>query len=361
MNMTSRQRVLSAFAHERTDRVPINYMANRGIDRRLKAHFGVTPGGKLDLVDHLHVDFRGMGAPYTGPRLHFGDAEKNISADPLWGQRTRWVDHRFGGYEENVEFPLIDADEEAVAAYPMPDPDDFDYGAALARCKEERQGRNRAIFAGGAGLGDIINVNGRLRGMEQALVDLMTDDPAGTLLTERRLAIELQITERLLDKCRGYIDFLWMGEDLGTQRGPFISLELYRKAIRSRHKPFIDLAKSYGLPVMMHCCGASSFAFEDFIELGIDAVDTLQPEAAGMSPEVIKRDFGGRLAFHGGVSTAGPLAFGSVEETVADVLHTLDVYTPGGGYMFSPAHMIQDNSPTENVLAMYEAVLGYRL
>ena len=359
--MTSRERVLHTFAFEATDRVPINYMANSGIDRRLKEHFGVTPGGKLDLVDHLHVDFRGMGAPYTGPRLHFGDPEKGVNADPLWGQRTRRVHHAYGSYEENVEFPLLDAGEQAAAEYPMPDPDHFDYGAALERCKAERFGRNRAIFAGGAGLADIINVNGRLRGMEQALVDLYTDDPAGTLLTDRRLAIELQVTERLLERCKGYIDFVWMGEDLGTQRGPMISLELYRRAIKPRHKPFVDLAKSYGLPVMMHCCGASSFAFEDFIEMGINAVDTLQPEAAGMSPEIIKRDFGGRLAFHGGVSTAGPVAFGSVDETIADVLHALDVYTPGGGYMFSPAHMIQDNSPTENVLAMYRTVLNYRL
>ncbi|MDR2687248.1 MAG: hypothetical protein LBB75_05805 [Oscillospiraceae bacterium] len=359
--MTSRKRVLNAFAHEKTDRVPIDYMANGGIDARLKKYFGVTPGGKLDLADHLRVDFRGMGAPYTGPRLHFGDPERGINAEPMWGQRTRWVKHPSGGYEENVEFPLLGAGEEAVAAYPMPDPDRFDYGKALAWCEEERRGRDRAIYAGGAGLGDIINVNGRLRGMEQALVDLYADDPAGRLLTERRLAIELKITERLLERCKGYIDFVWMGEDLGTQRGPMISLELYRREIRPRHKPFVDLAKSYGLPVMMHCCGASSFAFEDFIELGIAAVDTLQPEAAGMSPEAIKKQFGGRLAFHGGVSTAGPLAFGSAEETVADVLHTLDVYTPGGGYMFSPAHMIQDNSPTENVVAMYKAALEYRL
>ena len=359
--MTSRERVLNTFAYEKTDRVPVDYCANGGVNRRLKEHFGVGPGNPLELVDCLHVDFRGMGAPYTGPRLHFGDAARGVNADPLWGQRTRWVEHPFGGYEDNVEFPLTDADEETVARYPMPDPDHYDYEKALEHCKAERLGRNRAIYAGGAGLGDIINVNGRLRGMEQALVDLLTDDPAGRLLTQRRLAIELAVTERLLDRCRGYIDFLWMGEDLGTQRGPFISLELYRREIKPRHKPFVDLAKSYGLPVMMHCCGASSFAFEDFIEMGIDAVDTLQPEAAGMAPETIKREFGGRLAFHGGISTAGPLAFGSVEETVADVLRTLDVYTPGGGYMFSPAHMIQDNSPTENVLAMYKTVLEYSL
>jgi len=356
--MTSRQRVLNAFAHEKTDRVPINYMANGEIDRRLKAHFNVTPDSALQLVDHLHIDFRGMGAPYTGPRLHFGDQDRGVNADPLWGQRTRRVHHKSGSYEENVEFPLMDADEQTIADYPMPNPEHYDYDKALEWCKAERLGRNRAIYAGGAGLGDVINVNGRLRGMEQALIDLYTGNQ---LLTDRRLAIELQITERLLEKCKGYIDFLWMGEDLGTQRGPMISLKLYRREIKPRHKPFIDLAKSHNLPVMMHCCGASSFAFEDFIEQGISAVDTLQPEAAGMSPEIIKRDFGGRLAFHGGVSTAGALAFGNVEQTVAEVLRTLDAYTPGGGYMFSPAHMIQDNSPTENVLAMYSTVLGYRL
>jgi len=359
--MTSKQRVLNAFAHEKTDRVPINYMANREIDKRLKAHFNVMPESQSQLTDHLHVDFRGMGAPYIGPRLHFGDAEKGINADPQWGLRTRWVKHSYGGYPEEVEFPLLDADEQAVADFPMPDPDHYDYEKALEWCKAERRGRNRAIFAGGAGLGDVINVNGRLRGMEQALVDLYTDDPAGRLLTDRRLAIELKITERLMERCKGYIDFMWMGEDLGTQRGPMISLELYRREIKPRHRPFVDLAKSYGLPVMMHCCGASSYVFEDFIAMGIDAVDTLQPEAAGMAPKIIKKQFGGRLAFHGGVSTAGALAFGSAEETVAEVLHTLDVYTPGGGYMFSPAHMIQDNSPTENVLAMYKTALAYRL
>ncbi|MCL2512750.1 MAG: hypothetical protein FWF08_02515 [Oscillospiraceae bacterium] len=358
--MTSRQRVLNTFAYEKTDRVPINYSANGGINERLKKHFGVTPGGKLDLVDYLHVDFRGMGAPYTGPRLHFGDPERGINADPLWGQRTRWINHSYGGYEDNCEFPLKDADEQAVADYPMPNPDDFDYAAALEYCKEERNGRDRAIFAGGAGLADIINVNGRFRTMEQAFIDLITADPAGTLLTERRLDIEFKITERLLDKCKGHIDFLWMGEDLGTQRGPIISLELFRKEIRPRHQKFIYLAKSYGLPVMMHCCGSSSFAFEDFIEMGVNSVDTLQPEAADMSPEYIKKTFGGRLAFHGGVSTAGPLAFGSAEEAVADVTHKLDVYAPGGGYMFSPAHMIQDNTPTGNVVEVYKKVLEYR-
>lgn len=80
---------------------------------------------------------------------------------------------------------------------------------------------------------------------------------------------ELAMFERALDKCRDYVDFIWTGEDLGTQRAPLISLDMFRAQIRPRHQPLVDLASSYGKPVMIHCCGSSSWAFEDFIEMGI--------------------------------------------------------------------------------------------
>jgi uroporphyrinogen decarboxylase len=158
---------------------------------------------------------------------------------------------------------------------------------------------------------------------------------------------------------RGEIDVFWTGEDLGSQNSPVISLDLFRKHIRPRHQPFIDVAKDYGIPVMFHCCGSSSWAFEDFIEMGVTVVDTLQPEAANMSPAYLKSTFGGRLAFHGCISAAGPVATGTVEDTVADCKKTLDIMMPGGGYCFAPTHALQDNSPTENVLAMYQTALNY--
>jgi uroporphyrinogen decarboxylase len=80
----------------------------------------------------------------------------------------------------------------------------------------------------------------------------------------------------------------------------------------------------------------------------------LQPEAAKMSPAYLKKTFGDRLAFHGCISTAGPVSFGTVADVVADCRKTLEIMMPGGGYCFSPTHSLQDNSPTENVVAMYE-------
>ena len=105
---------------------------------------------------------------------------------------------------------------------------------------------------------------------------------------------------------------------------------------------------------MVHTCGSSSWAYEDFIDMGVKVVDTLQPEAVNMSPSYLKEHFGGRLAFHGCISTAGPMANGTVEQVVADCKQVLETMMPGGGYCFAPTHCIQDNSPTENVLAAYQ-------
>ena len=348
--MTSKERVLTAFASQEPDRVPVNYLFNTGIDGRLKKHFCLKPDDDDELLQALGVDFRSVGAPYTGQRLH---AElPGLQVDAECGIRTRWVENKSGGYWDFCDFPLIDADEEMVAAWPLPSPDDYDYSEVFDTCKRHEQ---YAVGVGNPGLGDIINSNGFLRGTEQTLVDLITDDPAGMLLIDRRTNINLEIIMRVLETGKGKIDFMWLGEDLGSQNTPLISIDLFRKHIRPRHQKFVDLAKAYNIPVMIHSCGSSSWVYEDFIDMGITVVDTLQPEAKNMEPAYLKKNFGGRLAFHGCISTAGPVAYGTVEDVITNVKETLEIMMPGGGYCMSPTHQLQDNSPTENVVAMYQA------
>ena len=348
--MTSKERVLTALASAEPDRVPIDYAANPGIEGRLNQHFGLRPDDGEGLLQALAVDFREVAAPYVGPRLHADIPERGVKVDD-WGLHRRWVAHETGGYWDYCDFPLRNASEAEVAAWPMPSPDDHDYGSIAAWCAEHR---DYAVFVGGSGQADVINKGGMVRGTDQILVDLITADPAGALLTERRTAIQLEVLRRTLEAAGGGIDFLWIGEDLGTQIAPLISLDLYRRMIRPVHQRFVDLAASFDIPVMIHTCGSSSWAYEDFIEMGIKAVDTLQPEAANMAPEYLKETFGGRLAFHGCISTAGPVATGSVEEMIAYCRDTLEIMMPNGGYCCAPTHQLQDNSPTENVVAMYE-------
>jgi len=352
--LTSKERVLRTLARREADRVPINYAANPGIDARLKAHYGLAQDDCEGLRRILGVDFRGVSARYRGPRLHPERPARRV--DPLWGWVTRYVEHPSGAYWDYCDFPLMDADEKTVAQWPMPSPDDFDYSGVAAACEAQRE---YALYLGGAGLACIMNTAGFLRGMEQVFIDLATDEPAGLLLIDRMLEIQLEIARRELEAAKGAFDFMWIGEDLGSQHGPLISMETFRRHIKPRHQPFFELAQRYDLPVMMHTCGSSSWAYDEYIPMGLTAVDTLQPEAKDMAPEYLKRRFGDRLAFHGCISTAGPVAYGSVEETVEYCREILRIMMPGGGYCFAPTHALQDNSPTQNVVAMYETAQKY--
>jgi uroporphyrinogen decarboxylase len=351
--MTSKERVRAAFARQEPDRVPINYSSNAALDRKLKAHFGLDEKDAPGLLTALGVDFRGVGAAYKGPKLHA--AAPGVLVDD-WGIHRRWVEHETGGYWDYCDFPLRDATLEQIQAWPMPNPDHFDYASIRKACEANR---DYAVVLGGAGVGDIINATGMIRTMEQVLLDLMTDDPAGLCYIDRRLAIQLEVYGRSLEAAQGGVDVMWLGEDLGTQTSPMISLDLFRKHIRPRLQKLVDMAKSFNLPVAVHSCGSSSWAYDDFIEMGVNVVDTLQPEAADMAPAYLKKRFGDRLAFHGCISTAGPVATGTVQQTVDNVRETLAVMMPGGGYALAPTHALQDNSPVENVLAMYEAAHKY--
>jgi len=353
--MNSKERVLTSLNHQEPDRVPINFVgSNSDIERRLKEHFGLKSDDNDGLREALNVDFRQLGLPYTGPRLHA--QIEGLEVDPQWGIRTKWVENESGGYLDYCDFPLKEATLEMMQKYPMPSPDDFDYDAILAQCEKYSE---YCVIYGSPGLGDIINTTGMLRGMEQILIDLITDDPAGLEFIERRTATQVEMLSRVLEKAKGKIDLIWIGEDLGTQQSPMIGMDVFKKHIRANHQRIVDVATSYDLPTMIHSCGSSSWAFNDFIEMGIKVVDTLQPEAANMSPSYLKETFGEKLCFNGCISTAGPMAYGTTQETVDNIKEVFEIMKPGGGYFMSPTHMLQDNSPTQNVLAAYEAALTF--
>ena len=347
--MTARERVIRTFNYEPTDRVTIGYDSNPGIHQRLMAELGART--QEELLQALGVDYRGIGAPYIGPELFKAPPDRRVN--PLEGCIMRKVEHPTGYYWDFCDFPLKDAEDEDFERFPVPNPDDFDYDEALDKARS--YGGQYGLYIGSPGIPDIINSNGRIMGMEDVLCHLLTGNEAAMDFIHRRAAFHLGMMERLLDKCKGHIDFMWLGEDLGTQIAPMISLKLYRSTLKPIHRQFAQLAEAYHIPAMIHTCGCSSWVYEDFIEIGIRGVDTLQPEAVNMSPQYLADHFGGRLNFRGCISTAGPLAYGTVDEVRENCRETLEIMMKCGGYHFAPTHSIQDNSPTENVVAMYQA------
>ena len=348
--MRPKDRVKTAFAHREPDRVPFDYRANAEIDIALKAHHGLAADDAEGLRQKLGVDFRNAWAGYRGPELHH--PPEGLRAN-VWGATMKWIDHSAGGYWDYWGWPLEHAGLDEIEAWPMPSKDDFDTEGVGGLCE---QWSDSFIVLGGAGLGDIINQTGMLRTMGQVLIDLYTDDAAGLRLIDRRHEVELSVLRRCLEAADGRADTVMIGEDLGSQRGPLLSMELFRRHIRPRLQKFVDLAREFDLPVMMHSDGSVDWVYPELMDMGITAVDAVQIECAGMEPASLKRRFGDKLSFHGVWPTTGMLAHGTVQQAVDETRHVLASMMEGGGFAMAPAHQLQSNTPLENLLAALEEI-----
>jgi len=352
--LTSKQRVMRTFEKEIPDRVPVNYMCNPGIDLKLKVHFGLQPTDDEGLRKALGVDFRLVDAAYTGPVLFESIPDRKV--DPLFGTITRYVPHETGGYWENCDFPLMEGDTETALNWNFPNPDNFDYESLDGQCEKYK---DYGLVLGSNGLGVVICRLGFYMGMSQAMISLQLEEPAALILMDRLLDFQFKHLERMLHKVGDRVQLIWMGEDLGTQIGPLVSMKLFERQVLPHHKKFFDLANSFNVPVMLHTCGSSSWAYPKYIQAGLWAVDTLQPDAKNMEPRYLKETFGEQLVFHGCISTKGAVTYGTPEEVEQEVRETLEIMMPGGGYCLAPTHRLQDNTPLENALAMYRAAHQY--
>ncbi|HIJ65437.1 MAG TPA: hypothetical protein HPP77_05740 [Candidatus Hydrogenedentes bacterium] len=350
--MTSKERVLAAIAHEEPDRVPIQTYLTPEIQYKLLSHFNFADASQL--YGKLGVDFRKV-EPRRGSPLPPVPAGSDLVDE--WGIGYVNFAHGHGGtYPEANYLSLARITTMAeFEAYAWPSADDYDYSHVEAQCDAVSE---YAVCVGGAGTPDIVNGVSRGRGMQQVLVDIMTEDPVGVAIIDKRCDVLFDKIARSLDAANGKVDIVCLGEDTANQQGPMFPPAVFDRFFRPRLQRFFDLAHDYGCKAMLHSCGDTGRLQERFIEMGLDVLDAMQPEPAGMAPEEVKKRCAGRMALCGLISTQQTLPFGTVAACRAEARHRIDVIGRGGGYIFSPAHCIQPDTPLENVLAIYEEALG---
>jgi uroporphyrinogen decarboxylase len=366
--VTPRDRVRAALAHCQPDFTPCDYYATPEIQATLQGYYGLppqdaggiamgvsTPCGDNRLSEMLGADIRYIAPPYVGPTLpSFGDG----SSMNLWGIRRRPMPNQYGEYAEPVESPYAAWKTVAEAArFPWPDPDWFDYSAIPAMCA---QYPDAAIAVGGTYVQDFINGVAFGRGVEQVLVDIAMEDPVYLFIVEQRHRFYLSYIERILVAGRGRIDLVLCGDDFGSQRGLLISPSSFDRLFAPKKKELFDLVHSFRAKVSHHCCGSSRRLLPRFIQCGMDALQTVQPQAAGMNPYELKARFAGQITLHGAVDVQGWLQRATPAVIEAEVNRLMDEVGRGGGYILAPSHNVQPDTPLENVLAVYEAVAKRR-
>ena len=134
-----------------------------------------------------------------------------------------------------------------------------------------------------------------------------------------------------------------------------IAPDLWRRHIKPYSRKLIAPFKERGVLTYYHSCGSIVPVIEDFIEMGLDILDPIQPNAAGMDPVTLKRQFGDRLTFHGGIDEQRLLPRGSPQEVGEEAGRLIDILGKDGGYILCPAHAIQPDTPVENIVALYES------
>jgi uroporphyrinogen decarboxylase len=163
-----------------------------------------------------------------------------------------------------------------------------------------------------------------------------------------------------LDQVGPYVDVVAFGDDVAFHDRPMVDLDRYRKLFKPRHKRMVDLIKEKSeAAVLYHCCGAVKSLIEDFVDIGVDALNPVQVSSAGMDTAELKARFGERISFWGGIDTGRVLPMGSVEDVEAEVKQRIHDLAPGGGFVLAAVHNIQEDVPPENILAMADAAFRY--
>ncbi len=343
--MTSHQRVLTAFAHREPDRVPIWCGASPEFLAKASRECGLS---EEELFVRFGDDFRRVHSEYRGPGHELTDGAS---------MRTLFGIERMGiGYGQPTGHPLAGATMDDVAAYPWPNPDWMDVSGV--RDAAQAHGGEYAILGGewSPFWHDAID----LIGME-ALYLAMYDQPEIVDAVFGRIVdFYFEVSRRTFEAAGDAIDIFFIGNDFGSQGGPLLGPGLFDRFVLLHLKRLIDLGHEYDLPVQLHCCGGFAELIPSMIGAGLDALHAIQPGCAGMDLRELKRRFGSRIVFNGAIDSQRVLIEWTPELVRAETRKVLEIMKPGGGYVGGASHdYILEETPVENVLAMFDAIREY--
>ena len=359
--MNSKQRVIAALTRQKLpDRVPLQFDLSRPL---LEAFAG---------KHHMPVQYNRAVYEDVMYRISANDLRTAMGSDcvvvgaglPAGYQHPKTDDgcivNEFGMvmkqgalYYDVVRMPFSGSTTAGdVLRFPFPDP--LAEGRYDNAIRDITRFKDDYFIAGDLEL-TMFEMAWHMTGMEKFMVDMSSGEEYIGVLLDKVLAYSVGAGKKLVELG---VDGVWTGDDFGAQNGMLISPRMWRRIFKPRYAELWQELKRVNpnVLIMYHCDGAISPILDDLIEIGLEVFNPVQPNVPGHDPEALKTQFGDRLSFWGAIDQQQLLPFGIPEEIEAEVKAKIEVLGRGGGYMCSPAHIVQADTPVENIEAFIAAV-----
>jgi len=339
VTLTQKERVIAQIKHEETDHVPYHIMFDPGsnIEERLDEYYGSNSW-------RSQIDNAIFQLPLPSMEINL-DLEQDRYTD-AYGAEWRLDRRPF-----HLEKPPLS--RPSLEEYSFPDVSDlFDEDFEANSLQLIEQQKDRFIVAAyGFGLFERSWV---LRGFNNVLKDVVANIDFYEELLDKLLDHQMEILDRLL---KLPVDGIWFFDDWGYQQGVLIGPERWRKLFKPRYERLYQRTHESGKYVLSHCCGSIEEILPDAIEIGLDVYQSVQPEAKNNNPYDLKKKFGDKITFWGGLGSQKMIPFGTPSEIKDEVRQLCQKMSRGGGYILGPAKEIQPETPGENIAAVVEAFI----
>jgi len=397
--MTSRERVLKTLRHEEPDRLPIDLggMASTGIMAiaydHLKKHLGIK-GGEVRVFD------MGQQLAEVEPEIlsRFGVDVISLGnslgeAQDLWkpwklpsgvdckvpaGVDLR-PDEENGGWliwENEVPMQRMSPSSlyfceaihplaglttpEELQSVPRPIISDEELKFLETRAKTLYQHTDFAIMASFGG--SILETGNSLRGFSRFMMDLGKGGAFLEDLIGGIVETQLKNLVLFLQAVGNHVQVIQFGDDLGMQDRTIMSRSMYQKYIFPGHQQLFQYVhQNSNCAVFLHSCGSIRPLIPDLIAAGVDILNPVQTSAKNMDPKLLKEEFGKQITFWGGgCDTQHVLPFATANEVARHVREQIEIFAPGGGFVFNQIHNIQADVAPENIVAMFDVAREFR-
>lgn len=379
--MTSRERLLKALNHEETDRIPIDLGGNQtGIHKfayeGLVKHLGMDGSYEImdavqqlaqpseEVLERFHVDTRYIAAGAAS------DWKGGVVQNERNGRQWHDLTDEFGVtwsmpddtpfYMDISHHPLAKASLEDIKDYPFPKGDDP--GRFVGLREKALAIRNETPYAVVSGISGVTyEICWYMRGLEQWFCDMLTEPAFCEALLDQTKKFWLDWFRLFLDEVGDVVDVIMIGDDLAGQSGPLFNPDFYRRVVKPRQQEVVQYIRSRSkAKLWYHTCGACAEYIPDLLENGVQILNPVQISAIGMDPSTLKARFGKDVVFWGGaIDSQHVLPSASPEKIRDDVRRHLEIWKPGGGYVFNNVHNIQAGIPPENIVALYDAAYEF--